>query len=312
MPARAAREPALVIAAGADAERKTREARARRERARGQASCGLDRRRLLGDEPIVHEDGRRSLRSRVDVQAFPEDVPQEVEKYAELMMKNASDAGVGTLNLSEVLEKKPIEKGWQINAKTKHSVEPLQRPAFVMLREFAGSKALIVGQDFADEATRDEGIALALSLELSANLLDLGALEVTLPTGWTRDSKIDNTVTWRKMIVAEEFHMNALEVDRLPKQAPGDLEGYAKLVTTTGPQDLASLVGNTDDFAEVTEKKELPGGWYLKGLVRELSGPPKPAFVLVLDVKGTKVRARSVDVAPGLMDEAMGIARSLH
>jgi hypothetical protein len=96
-----------------------------------------------------------------------------------------------------------------------------------------------------------------------------------------------------------------LIVDLLPGDAPTDLAGYADKLTQPDFQDPGT------QYVDFSEKADLPDGFVIKGLVKDLTGKkpaPERGLVAVRTINGARIRCRSTHLGDdGIRNEAVEV-----
>jgi hypothetical protein len=120
-------------------------------------------------------------------------------------------------------------------------------------------------------------------------VVDMARLKMNKPYNWTEKyDPATKTWTWRTAHRTPiEGNMQML-IDELPSRAPTSADAYVAKLKEKGFQEPGAR------YTGITEKGELPGGFYIKGEVQyEGEERPELGLVMVRKINGAIVRCRS-------------------
>lgn len=143
---------------------------------------------------------------------------------------------------------------------------------------------------------------------------DMKALQVTAPKGWEGEyNPALESWTYEKYVPGgpDDTNLpNRLYIDVLPEDAPTAAEGYAAKLKEKDWQDFGFV------WTEIGETSALEGGGFvIKGVAKDTTDPeakPEPAFVVVVELAGAKIRCKSGAIVNDAMrDEGIALCRSV-
>jgi hypothetical protein len=142
---------------------------------------------------------------------------------------------------------------------------------------------------------------------------DFGKLQAYVPRGWSKDyNQILSSWTFEKLAKGKkgQSSWNRLYVDAVPEEAPNSPDAYASKLQEKDWQDIGF------QYTEISEKRVVPGGFLVKGLVKDSSEPkskPGLGFVMIRNTGKGTIRCKSGSLANEAgLKEALDLCESVR
>lgn len=142
---------------------------------------------------------------------------------------------------------------------------------------------------------------------------DFGKLQAYVPRGWSKDyNQILSSWTFEKLAKGKkgQSSWNRIYVDAVPEEAPNSPDAYASKLQEKDWQDIGF------QYTEISEKRVIPGGFLVKGLVKDSSEPkakPGLGFVMIRNTGKGTIRCKSGSLANETgLKEALDLCESVR
>ena len=159
-------------------------------------------------------------------------------------------------------------------------------------------------------------MSIALGLVLGAltqaqSTGPLSGMKYKIIEGWDQGSLNSHGDNWtfeKGVDLPQGRILNRFYIDVLPSTDPTTAAEYAASLKQENSQYYGAV------YSEITETSEIPGGFMIKGRVKDLSEPaadPTFGVTIVREIGGVKIRCASAVLSTeALRDEAIAICQS--